>query len=892
MADVPLRIMLSVVGGNALSGALGQIASSLGPAGIVGAALVGFGVTSVKAAATFQNAMLQNESHAGLAASQVQNVNQALLAMGPAVGQGPTQLAEALYPILSGFSGISNQAAKTQVSLTELKLASESVAGSTTSVTTVSNAATAAFNALGLQTNNTALATQRMQHLFDVMNTTVSSGNMHWQDYANVAGKLATSIKGTTVSFNEANAALATMTNEGFSAQLSSHYLSNLFTQLDLKTDSMAKHAAKLGIAFDEQRFKTMSLAQQMDYLKKITNGNQSELLALLGGNATALKTYNALESGMNSYKGNLDALNHSQGATAAAFQVASSGFNFSLQRLSASFQSLQISVGNIFLPLLTDIVNAIVPVVAGLATWLATNNQITESITNASTGLQPALRHARDMAMDLSQVLSYWLMHALTPLDAQFKITAQTVQTRFLPSLQQTSSWMQSTGEPVYASFAKVVRDVLSGSFQKAQQDAISMGMTITQTLQGLPAKFQSINLPKLNIGTGGLMLLFAPLFLLQTKLQPVLSWLQSTFGPTFQAIFTNVLGPPIQAFQQIVQDLQPDFLQFAIFWETQIIPLFSGNKLQSSGSPLQQLGQIWKDLWQAIVPVVEIIVRLALWITEGLLPPIIKVGGFLFWLSSLLIGPIMSGIDMALQGFAQFANWINQNVLPIFEVFIVEYIPQFIDWLQSLGTQLWGVAQSIGSSFQQGAQNAIQWLQSILQWFQDFPSNAMSFVESFAAKMVLRMQNLWRQIMDDAKSLLGGSGIASVFKSAINLLIAQINNFIASLDRINVSVPGIGSVGFSIPQIPYLYAGGYITTGGLAVVGDRGPELLSLPTGASVTPLSGGGAGPSYYITINLATMARSQSEVHNLVDLIEQELGRRVRSQTASWASGGIF
>ncbi len=168
MTDIPLRIVLGVAGGNALSGALGSLASTLGPAGMIGAALVGFGISSVKTAATFQNAMLQTQAHAGLAASAVQHVNQALLQMGPAVGQGPTQLAEAMYPILSGFSGITNQAAKTQVSLTELRLASESVAGSTTSVTTVSNAATAAFNALGLQTNDTALATSRMQHIFDV----------------------------------------------------------------------------------------------------------------------------------------------------------------------------------------------------------------------------------------------------------------------------------------------------------------------------------------------------------------------------------------------------------------------------------------------------------------------------------------------------------------------------------------------------------------------------------------------------------------------------------------------------------------------------------------------------------------------------------------------------
>lgn len=43
---------------------------------------------------------------------------------------------------------------------------------------------------------------------------------------------------------------------------------------------------------------------------------------------------------------------------------------------------------------------------------------------------------------------------------------------------------------------------------------------------------------------------------------------------------------------------------------------------------------------------------------------------------------------------------------------------------------------------------------------------------------------------------------------------------------------------------------------------------------------------------ITINLSTMARSQSEVRNLVDLLEQEMGRRVRAQTPGYNQSNVF
>jgi hypothetical protein len=49
------------------------------------------------------------------------------------------------------------------------------------------------------------------------------------------------------------------------------------------------------------------------------------------------------------------------------------------------------------------------------------------------------------------------------------------------------------------------------------------------------------------------------------------------------------------------------------------------------------------------------------------------------------------------------------------------------------------------------------------------------------------------------------------------------------------------------SIPYIPYLAKGGTAIAAGLAIVGENGPELLHMPRGATVTPLSGGSGGPA---------------------------------------------
>ncbi len=198
-------------------------------AGLAGVAILGIGAISTKMAADFQQAVLSLVAHAGLAKSQVDNVTNAVLAMAPVVGRSPTELADALYPILSAFSGITDQSAKTQLALSTLKLSFEAVAGTATDGTAVANAAVGTFNALGLATNNAATNAKRMTDLMDAMDLTVQEGNMKWDAYKNVISKLSVSIQGTGVSFNEASAALATMTNMGFSAQKAQTYLSNTF---------------------------------------------------------------------------------------------------------------------------------------------------------------------------------------------------------------------------------------------------------------------------------------------------------------------------------------------------------------------------------------------------------------------------------------------------------------------------------------------------------------------------------------------------------------------------------------------------------------------------------------------------------------------------------------
>ncbi len=125
---------------------------------------------------------------------------------------------------------------------------------------------------------------------------------------------------------------------------------------------------------------------------------------------------------------------------------------------------------------------------------------------------------------------------------------------------------------------------------------------------------------------------------------------------------------------------------------------------------------------------------------------------------------------------------------------------------------------------------------------------------VEKFGA-LVGFVKSLPGKITNATKGLF--DGIKNAFKGAINFVIGGWNSLRFGIPEIDTHIPGIGKVGggsFGVPQIPYLAKGGTITEGGMAVVGEAGPELVSLGRGAQVTPLTGGRGGGVTRIELNL--------------------------------------
>ncbi len=80
----------------------------------------------------------------------------------------------------------------------------------------------------------------------------------------------------------------------------------------------------------------------------------------------------------------------------------------------------------------------------------------------------------------------------------------------------------------------------------------------------------------------------------------------------------------------------------------------------------------------------------------------------------------------------------------------------------------------------------------------------------------------------------------IVSFVKDRVNDLIAVVNTLIRFLTLANPLLAALSVFGVRIPEIPQFADGGTQRQSGLALVGERGPELVNLPGGSTVTPTS----------------------------------------------------
>lgn len=91
---------------------------------------------------------------------------------------------------------------------------------------------------------------------------------------------------------------------------------------------------------------------------------------------------------------------------------------------------------------------------------------------------------------------------------------------------------------------------------------------------------------------------------------------------------------------------------------------------------------------------------------------------------------------------------------------------------------------------------------------------------------------------------------GLWEAIKAAWNWLADKVT---FTLPKFHIKGTDIDIGGGSVALLPHLAKGAMNFGGGLAVVGERGPEVVALPRGSNVYPNTGAGGGPTYNVVIN---------------------------------------
>ena len=240
-----------------------------------------------------------------------------------------------------------------------------------------------------------------------------------------------------------------------------------------------------------------------------------------------------------------------------------------------------------------------------------------------------------------------------------------------------------------------------------------------------------------------------------------------------------------------------------------------------------------------------------------------------------------VVQAMQTVFQAFQEALTIAWEAITEVFQVFESFLMDVFgVTWsdvfamLQNVLSTFGGVVQTIIQTATTIFTGLINWLTStFLTWWQSAWSNVINYLTAFkdnVVQIIDGVKTIFQGVIDFVTGVFTGDwerawqGVQDIFRGIfealegivkaplngviflLNKAIGFINTFISGINRvigvINMLGAGIPTIP-SIPEIAYLAKGGILEAGS-AVVGENGPELLSLLNGkARVTPLSSAG-------------------------------------------------
>lgn len=388
---------------------------------------------------------------------------------------------------------------------------------------------------------------------------------------------------------------------------------------------------------------------------------------------------------------------------------------------------------------------------------------------------------------------------------------------------------------------------------------EAVDAGVKFTDTIDQLKRSFSAV---VTNIGVSVM-----PMF------QTLCDWLMQ-YMPQIQAVLSAFFKGIEFFVSLVVNSITGFFGQMNLSWDT----VMNGLNLawNSIGKPvldaitplIQSLMNNWDTIWSAIkfhFETIWIMIK-GVWDTIGkpLFDLIVSVVGTVTNYFATRMPEIASFFNTMVTDIRSFwtnnlqpclkaiGDFINNVLAPAFKFVFNNVIGPVVDSCFKLIKDLWNKT-----------------LKPVL-------TGISSFLEG-------TFTGNWRKVWNGLKNIVSGvfNGLISVVKAPINSIIGMVNRMIGGLNTIKIPdwVPLLGGKGINIPKIPMLAKGTDYFEGGVAIVGEEGPELVRMPRGSQVIPNRETEEKLKGSFTLNIDKFINnSDDDIDELCDKIAFELQRR--------------
>lgn len=219
-----------------------------------------------------------------------------------------------------------------------------------------------------------------------------------------------------------------------------------------------------------------------------------------------------------------------------------------------------------------------------------------------------------------------------------------------------------------------------------------------------------------------------------------------------------------------------------------------------------------------------------------------IYDIGGSVFTIIGQVIDILFPGsqaagnglMDSVKSGLKDVSDWLgneqNQKKLKefvkevgeFFEKVFTKYIPQAIDFADAISAIITPVV-NLGKKIDRLVKDINKDFADAKKWITDRGDQIVSYFKKLPDRMDRAVSGLW-------------DGLKGSFKSAMNWIIDKWNGLSFSLPSFEFLGQQVGGGSIGTPNIPRFAQGG--VGGGLAMVGERGRELVRLPYGSTVIP------------------------------------------------------